>query len=81
MRNATMSSTILHHLIKYIPGSDCFMASLSQPFMNRKSSLEKCEGFLCGKECNNIVEWVQDEVGNYESFCEKPNWYISRNKT
>lgn len=64
MRNSMMSSIILHHLLKYLPQSDCFMASLSQPFMNRKSSLEKCEGFLCGKECNNIVEWVQGESGN-----------------
>lgn len=64
MRDSTMASIILHHLIKNIPTPDCFIASLDQPFMNRKKATSKCEGFLCGKECNKISEWTSAQAGN-----------------
>lgn len=63
MRDANLSSIILHHLLKNIPTSDCFIASLDQPFMNRKKVTSKCSGFLCGKECNKISEWISGQIG------------------
>lgn len=71
MRDAQLSTIILQHLIKEIPTSDCFISALEQPFINRDKYSLKCDGFLCGKECSNITEWIsgeQDPVGqaNYQ---------------
>lgn len=63
MRDANLTSIILPHLLKNIPTSDCFIASLDQPFMNRKKFTSKCNGFLCGKECNKISEWINLQNG------------------
>lgn len=58
MRDATLSSIILTHLIQNIPTNDCFISSLDQPFMKQKRLAAKCAGFLCGKECNKLTEWT-----------------------
>lgn len=67
MRDSLVSSIIHHHLIKNIPTSDCFIPSLDQPFMNQKKFSSKCDGFLCGKECNKISEWISGEIGEIYS--------------
>lgn len=63
MRDSLVSSLIHHHLMKNIPTSDRFIASLDQPFMSQKKFSSKCDGFLCGKECNKISEWISGEIG------------------
>ncbi|KAJ6641087.1 hypothetical protein Bhyg_06022 [Pseudolycoriella hygida] len=62
MRDSLVSSIIHHHLMRNIPTSDCFYPSLDQPFMNQKKFSSKCEGFLCGKECNKIADWISGEI-------------------
>lgn len=64
MRDAILSSKILHHLLGNIPSADCYVPSLEQPFMARTKSLSKCDGFLCGKECNKLAEWICIQDGN-----------------
>ncbi|XP_058464098.1 uncharacterized protein LOC131438241 [Malaya genurostris] len=71
MREAHLSSMIFHHLIKNLPSCDNFIPSSKQPSINRESMSKKCEGFLCGLECNDIVQWSleqQDPIGqtNYQ---------------
>ncbi|XP_053688770.1 uncharacterized protein LOC128737999 [Sabethes cyaneus] len=71
MRDAHLSSMIFHHLIKNLPSCDNFITSSKQPSINRESMSKKCEGFLCGLECNDIVQWSleqQDPIGqtNYQ---------------
>lgn len=63
MRDSLVSSIIHHHLMKNIPTTDCFYPSLDQPFMNQKKFSSKCDGFLCGKECNKIADWISGEIG------------------
>lgn len=58
MRDATLSSIIMSHLIQNIPTNDCFISSLDQPFMKQRRHVVKCDGFLCGKECNKLTEWT-----------------------
>lgn len=65
MRNAKLSSIIFHHLIQHLPTADCFIPSLDQPFMNQKKYASKCEGFMCGKECNKISEWISEQNGKF----------------
>lgn len=71
MRDSLISSIIHHHLMKNIPTSDCFYPSLDQPFMNQKKLASKCDGFLCGKECNKIADWISGEIGEAQ-FCNIP---------
>lgn len=54
---------IFGHLIKYLPLSDCFKAALDQPFLNQNDNRSKCDGFLCGKECNSSSDNIQMEEG------------------
>lgn len=63
MRNSALSSVIFQHLINFIPTSDCFKPALQQPFMNQKQNSKKCNGFICGKECNSVAEWIRGENG------------------
>lgn len=63
MRDATLSSIIMNHLIQNIPTSDCFISSLDQPFMKQTKHTSKCDGFLCGKECNKLSEWISGLSG------------------
>ncbi|XP_062709375.1 uncharacterized protein LOC134288458 [Aedes albopictus] len=71
MREAHLSSMIFHHLIKNLPTCDNYIPSSKQPSINRESMSKKCEGFLCGMECNDIVQWSleqKDPIGqtNYQ---------------
>lgn len=71
MREATLSSIIIHHLIKNLPSSDCYVPSLKQPLMDRDNFPVKCDGFLCGNECKEIKSWTNgltDPIGqtNYQ---------------
>lgn len=70
MRDATLTGVILRQLLDNVPPSDCFVATLELPFMRRKWEASKCEGFLCGKECNDLAEWIGQQSGEW---CEK-NW-------
>lgn len=63
MRNAHLSSIIFNHLVEHLPTSDCFKAALSQPFNQQEAKAEKCERFLCGKECNSVAEWICNDEG------------------
>lgn len=58
MRDAMLSSKIFHHLLDNIPTADCYVPSLEQPFMLQTKCVSKCDGFLCGKECNKLSEWI-----------------------
>lgn len=64
MRNATLTTIIMKHLMQHLPSMDCFIPTLEQPLMNRIKFSTKCMGFLCGKECNNILDWLLDHQGN-----------------
>lgn len=64
MRDSYLSSIIFTHLIEYLPSSDCFKAALTQPFAKDEKDAEKCERFLCGKECKNVAEWASVDDGN-----------------
>ncbi|XP_063706631.1 uncharacterized protein LOC134835643 [Culicoides brevitarsis] len=71
MREATLSSVIFHHLIENLPSQENFVPSYLQPCLNKETMDAKCEGFLCGKECNDIGHWAlnnPDPVGqtNYQ---------------
>uniref|UniRef100_A0A182JX97 Uncharacterized protein n=1 Tax=Anopheles christyi TaxID=43041 RepID=A0A182JX97_9DIPT len=71
MREAHLSSLIFHHLIRNLPSCDNFIPSARQPSVNRDCLSKKCEGFLCGLECNDIVQWAleqNDPIGqsNYQ---------------
>lgn len=71
MRDATLPAIIIHHLMENLPGSDSFVNSFDQPCMNQDNYAKKCEGFLCGKECNDIDNWASehsDPIGqtNYQ---------------
>ncbi|EDS44100.1 conserved hypothetical protein [Culex quinquefasciatus] len=71
MREAHLSSLIFHHLIKNVPSGDNYINSSKQPSINRESMSRKCDGFLCGLECNDIVQWSleqKDPIGqtNYQ---------------
>lgn len=68
MRNAHLSSIIFSHLIKHLPTNDCYKAALTQPFINQEKNFEKCNGFLCGKECNSVAEWICSDDGNFSSL-------------
>jgi protein KIAA0825 len=63
MRDAIISSTILHHLMKLIPSSDNFVTSLEQPAMNHGHLEASCEGFLCGRECNDMDIHAKEHLG------------------
>lgn len=63
MRDAILSSKILHQLLGNIPTMDCFVSAMDQPFMARSKSVRKCDGFLCGKECNKLAEWINAQQG------------------
>lgn len=58
-----MSSLIFHHLIKNVPSGDNYINSSKQPSINRESMSRKCDGFLCGLECNDIVQWSLEQKG------------------
>lgn len=58
MRGATLSAIIFHHLMGNLPMPENFIPSLSQPLMDRENFFKKCEGFLCGNECNEIESWT-----------------------
>lgn len=71
MRNSYLSGIIFAHLIEYLPSEDCYKTALSQPFAKDEASTEKCNRFLCGKECKSVAEWAcadDDPVGqtNYQ---------------
>ncbi|XP_049544819.1 uncharacterized protein KIAA0825 homolog [Anopheles darlingi] len=71
MREAHLSSIIFHHLIRNLPSGDNFIPSSKQPSVSRDCLSKKCEGFLCGLECNDIVQWAleqNDPIGqsNYQ---------------
>lgn len=65
MRDAVLTSKILQQLLGNIPTVDCFVSAMEQPFMARQKSVSKCDGFLCGKECNKLAEWIEAQQGNY----------------
>lgn len=56
MRNSTLSSIIFGHLIKYLPSRDSFKAASDLTFLRQPKDRSKCEGFICGKECDNIED-------------------------
>ena len=64
MRDAHLSSIIIHHLMKYLPGHDECIKSADQPCMNQEGLRTQCDGFLCGKECKDIAEWAELQSGN-----------------
>lgn len=71
MRDASLSSIIIHHLMKNLPTCDSFITSLKQPLMDHQYFNVKCTAFLCGKGCKQIHEWactLQDPIGqtNYQ---------------
>lgn len=64
-REAALSLIIFQHLVKFLPTGDCFKPALSQLFMRRNKDIPKCKRFLCGKECNTVAEWLQNDNGIY----------------
>lgn len=63
MRDATLTRVILGQLLANVPASDAFVPTLEQPFMRRRRAAQKCEGFLCSKECNKLTEWIMLQSG------------------
>lgn len=63
MRNATLSTIIFGHLVKYLPLRDSFKAASDLPFLCQPKDRSKCDGFLCGKECDNTSDNIQTEDG------------------
>lgn len=63
-RDAALSSIIFKHLIQFLPTTDCFKPALSQLFMRQNKDIQKCNGFLCGKECSTVAEWLLDDKGS-----------------
>jgi hypothetical protein len=64
MRNATLSTIIFNHLIKHLPLCDAFKSALELPFLCQHKNRMKCDGFLCGKDCDNVGDDIQKEDGN-----------------
>ncbi|XP_055373568.1 uncharacterized protein LOC129606945 [Condylostylus longicornis] len=50
MRDATITTIVIHHLMKNLPTSDNFHSALEQGFFNQNLD-RKCEAFLCAGEC------------------------------
>lgn len=71
MRNAHLSTIIFDHLVQHLPTSDRFKPALSQPFNQQEATAEKCDRFLCGKECNSVAEWTCDDDGMKETYVPK----------
>lgn len=63
MRDSYLSSIIFSHLIKNLPTNDCYKTALEQPFTKYESNAQKCQRFLCGKECNSVTEWTCTDDG------------------
>lgn len=63
MRNAHLSSIIFNHLVQNLPTNDTFKPALCQPFNQQEEKVEKCNRFLCNKECASIIEWICDGDG------------------
>lgn len=68
MRNAHLSTIIFDHLVQHLPTSDRFKPAQSQPFNQQEATAEKCDRFLCGKECNSVAEWICDDDGRKMSY-------------
>lgn len=63
MRDSTLSTIIFGHLIKFIPLNDGFKAALELPFLSKSRNQSKCDGFICGKDCDGSNDDVQLENG------------------
>lgn len=63
MRDAVLTCKIFQQLLGNIPTDDCFVSALDQPFMARARNVSKCNGFMCGKECNKLGEWIAEQQG------------------
>lgn len=62
IRDSYLTSSIFKHLIQYLPTNDCFKPALSQPFQAQDET-EKCQKFLCSKECGGTKAWLENEEG------------------
>lgn len=67
MRNSYLCSLIFSHLINNLPSSDCFKPALDQPFARHEVDAEKCNRFLCGRDCHTVAEWANIDEGTIQS--------------
>lgn len=68
MRNATVSTIIFRHLIKYLPSRDKFKAASDLAFLRQPRDRSKCDGFLCGKECDNEDDAKGMDDGQFDTI-------------
>lgn len=63
MRGGRLSAIILNHLMSNLPTSDSFKCARDQPFYKESSATAKCKGFMCGRECAGISDWIGNDSG------------------
>lgn len=61
MRDSTIATIIMHHLMKYLPPRENFKNVIDHPFA-RARSYTKCKAFLCRSECFNAIDELVHEI-------------------
>lgn len=67
MRDAIITSIILHHLMKNLPTSDNYKSALKQHFSQENSKIS-CNAFLCSGECFDSTKITSTEIGKFFFF-------------